>query len=80
MTTNTQRLFFLIATCSLLGLGLGAVSSQAEVPQCFGTDHPTDGCFTQSPGLKMLEGMGQGLLAGTFAAIGASWKILKEDR
>lgn len=79
MTTNTQRLFFLIATCSLLGLGLGAVSSQAEVPQCFATDHPTDDCFTQAPGLKTLEGLGQGLLAGTFAAIGASWKVLKED-
>jgi hypothetical protein len=26
-----------------------------------------------------LEGVGQGMLAGTFAAIGASWKILKED-
>jgi hypothetical protein len=77
MTTNTQRLFFLIATCSLLGLGLGAASSQAKVHQCFATDHPTDGCFTQAP---VLEGMGQGLLAGTFAAIGASWKILKEDK
>jgi hypothetical protein len=77
MTTNTQRLFFLIATCSLLGLGLGAVSSQAEVPQCFATEHPTDDCFTQASGLKMLEGAGQGILAGTFAAIGVSWKILK---
>ena len=80
MTTNTQRLFFLIATCSLLGLGLGAVSSQTKVNQCFATAHPTDNCFTQAPGLKMLEGMGQGLLAGTFAAIGASWKVLKENR
>lgn len=79
MTTNTQRLFFLITTCSLLGLGLGAVSSQAEVPQCFATEHPTDDCFTQVPGVKILEGLGQGLLAGTFAAIGASWKILVED-
>ncbi|NJR38356.1 MAG: hypothetical protein HC781_05300 [Leptolyngbyaceae cyanobacterium CSU_1_4] len=79
MTTNTQRLIFLIATCSLLGVGLGAVSSQAEVPQCFATEQPTDECFTQDPGLKMLEGIGQGVLAGTFAAIGASWKILKED-
>ncbi|MBW4516269.1 MAG: hypothetical protein KME11_13730 [Timaviella obliquedivisa GSE-PSE-MK23-08B] len=78
--TTTQRLFFLIATCSLLGLGLSAVSSQAEVPQCFATDHPTDDCFNQAPGLKVLEGVGQGLLAGTLAAIGASWKVLKENR
>lgn len=77
MTTNTHRLFFLIAICSLLGLGLGAVSSQPEVSQCFNTDHATDDCF-QSPDLRMLEGGGQGLLAGTFAAIGASWKTLKK--
>ncbi len=79
MTTNTQRLFFLITTCSVLGLGLGAVSSQAEVPQCFAKDHPTDECFNQAPELKILGGAGQGLLAGTCAAIGAGWKLLKED-
>jgi hypothetical protein len=77
MTTNTQRLVFLITTCSLLGLGLGAIDSRIQRDRC--ATRPTDDCLTQSAGLKLWAGMGQGLVVGTFAAIGASWNILKED-
>jgi hypothetical protein len=67
----------MVATCSLLGLGIGAMSGQAATRQC--ATRPTDDCLTQTPWLKLIEGMGQGLLVGTCAAIGASWNALKED-
>jgi hypothetical protein len=76
MTTNSQRLFFLIATCSVLGLGVGAVNSRIESDRC--STRPTDACLTQDSGLRMLAGMGQGLVVGTFAAIGASWKVIEK--
>jgi hypothetical protein len=76
MTTNSQRLFFLIATCSVLGLGVGAVNGRIESDRC--STRPTDACLTQDSGLRMLAGMGQGLVVGTFAAIGASWKVIEK--
>jgi hypothetical protein len=78
MTTNTHRLVFLIAICSVVGLGLGAIDSRMKSDRC--STRPTDDCLTQDSGLKLLAGMGQGLVIGTFAAIGASWKVLREDR
>jgi hypothetical protein len=77
MVTNSQRLIFLIATCSLLGLGLGAVNSRIDSDRC--STRLTDDCLAQDSGLKMLAGMGQGLVVGTFAAIGASWKVLEKS-
>jgi hypothetical protein len=77
MMTNSQRLFFLIATCSVLGLGLGAVNSRIASDRC--ATRPTDACLTQDSGLSLLAGMGQGLVVGTFAAIGASWKALQRE-
>jgi hypothetical protein len=77
--SHSARFCLVIASCGCLGLGFGALTSQTSLNQCT-TQPTTDACLTQTPWLKMLEGMGQGFLVGTCAAVGASWNVLKENR
>jgi TctA family transporter len=79
MTNNVQRFCFLLATCSVLGLGLGAATSQTAQAQCF-APNSTDRCFTDNRS-NLVEGMVQGLMVGVCAAVAVSWNtLLKSDR
>jgi len=58
---------------------LGGTASQAQSDQCLQTAAPTLDCLTQSPTTKILEGMSTGLVAGTGAGIGATWRMWRQD-
>jgi hypothetical protein len=80
MTNNVQRFCFLLATCSILGLGLGAATSQTAQAQCFDAQS-TDRCFTDTADSRLVEGMVQGVMVGVCAAVAVSWNVLlKTDR
>ena len=75
MDRKKQRLFLFVATCSTVGVLLGGTAARAEVYQCQSADVPSDECLSQDPTTKIIGGMGMGLIAGTGAAIGATWQL-----
>ncbi len=79
MDRKTKRLLLLIVSCSATGVILGGTASWAESNQCLQAKTVTSECLTQDPGLKTLEGMSTGLIAGAGAALGAAWQLKHED-
>jgi hypothetical protein len=75
MDRKIIRLCLFIVSCSAVGLVVGGTAAQAELNQCLGVATPNDECLLQDPMVKMVEGMGMGLLAGVGASVGAVWQI-----
>lgn len=57
---------------------MGGTASRAEVEQCQTANVPSDSCLVQDPTIKIVEGMSMGLLAGSGAAIGATWHMWQQ--
>jgi hypothetical protein len=78
MGRKNHRLLLFITTCSAVGILMGGTASRAEVEQCQTADVPSDSCLSQDPTAKIIEGMGMGLLAGSGAAVGATWHLWQQ--
>jgi len=77
--SKKHRLVLFIVFCSGVGVVLGGTASQAQSDHCLQTAVPTLDCLTQPPATKILEGMSTGLVAGTGAGIGATWRMWRQD-
>jgi hypothetical protein len=71
---KTKRLFLLVVSCSVAGVIVGGTSAWAETNMCLQANTVTSDCITQDPGVKTLEGMATGLIAGAGAAFGVAWQ------
>ncbi|HAG83746.1 MAG TPA: hypothetical protein DCL61_22005 [Cyanobacteria bacterium UBA12227] len=80
MDRKLTRLLIFVASCSVVGILLGATSSRAELNSCLEAPTPTSECLIQDPTIKTIEGMSMGLLAGAGAAFGATWQIWQNDK
>lgn len=79
MDGKTKRFLLLVVSCSAAGVFLGGTASWAESYQCLEASNVTSECLTQDPGVKTLQGMSTGLIAGAGAAFGAAWQILRHE-
>ncbi len=79
MDGKTKRFLLLVVSCSAAGIVLGGTASWAESYQCLGANNVTSECLTQDTGVKTLQGMSTGLIAGAGAAFGVAWQILQQE-
>ena len=75
MSKDSKRFWILVSLCGLLGIGMGATTSQAAINECLADETPSNECMTQDPATKKLEGIGMGLMVGVCAAFGAAWRF-----
>lgn len=78
MDRKNTRLYLYVLVCGVLGVILGGTTSRAQMNQCILEDTPTSSCLTQNPWAETAEGMSMGLIAGTGAAVGATWQLWRK--
>jgi xanthosine utilization system XapX-like protein len=80
MSKKTKRFCLLITTCGVLGVVLGATTSQAAMNRCLNAEVVTNECLTQNPTNHIVGSMSMGLFAGVGAAVGATWQVDQKDK
>ncbi|MDX2097515.1 MAG: hypothetical protein SFW36_07030 [Leptolyngbyaceae cyanobacterium bins.59] len=79
MVRKVNRPLLLLTLCGTMGIFVGGAAAWADSTTCLKAENPTSQCLTQNPTIKVIEGMGTGLLAGAGAAIGVVWQIKQDE-
>jgi hypothetical protein len=75
MGKDSKRFCLLVTLCGLMGIAMGATTSQAAINECLADSSPSHECLIQDPATRKLEGIGMGLMVGVCAAVGAAWRF-----
>jgi hypothetical protein len=69
-----RRLLFIISFCAISGAILNSSTAWAESTNCLQSQNPTLECVKKTPMMSAIEGGVMGIMAGTGAALGATWQ------